>query len=50
VVGLTNYRTVNPNVTDGPAWRTEVGAWRANPNHILQLWPSGWTTRLSRPP
>jgi len=47
VVGLTNYWEVNPNVANGPAWRPEVSAWKANPNHTLQIWPNGWTTQLN---
>jgi hypothetical protein len=50
IVGLTNYWTVNPLVANGPAWRPEVAAWKANPNHLLQIWPDGWTTQLSRLP
>lgn len=36
-------------IADGPAWRPQVAAWHADPNHVLQIWPSGWKVRLPPP-
>jgi len=30
----------------GPDWRSEVAAWRADPNHPLATWPPNWGLRL----
>jgi hypothetical protein len=44
-VGTVSYHD-NPGFTAGPNWRAEVAAWRANPAHVMQIWPSGWTMTL----
>ena len=40
-----------PSGTDelstGPVWRDEVEDWQSNPRRPLQIWPTGWTMRLS---
>ncbi len=46
LVGVTNYREVNPFVSDGPAWRPEVALWESDPHHALRLWPEGWSVIL----
>jgi hypothetical protein len=49
VVGVTNYWGEAPTGSHGPSWRQEVAAWQADPSHVLQIWPRGWSMRLSRP-
>jgi hypothetical protein len=44
-VGTVSYHD-NPGFTAGPNWPAQVAAWRANPAHVLQLWPQGWTMQL----
>ncbi len=46
VVGVTNYWGEAPTGSTGPSWRQEVAAWRADPAHVLQIWPRGWSMRL----
>jgi hypothetical protein len=45
---LGAYAFVTPleNVTRGPSWRDEVALWRADPSHVLQIWPVGWSMKL----
>ena len=48
-VGLVSY--TKPSGTafaDGPDWRSEVAAWRADHNRPLAIWPQPW--KLSLPP
>ena len=45
-VGSVSYHD-NPGFTAGPNWPAQVAAWRANPAHVLQLWPAGWTMQLA---
>lgn len=46
VVGATNYSKTSSNVRDGPAWRTEVAVWQADPQHALKIWPASWFVLL----
>jgi hypothetical protein len=34
---------------NGPYWRAEVAAWRADPTHPIQVWPATWPYKV-RPP
>lgn len=45
-VGTVSYHD-NPGFTAGPSWAAQVAAWRANPAHVLEIWPPGWTMRLA---
>jgi len=36
-----------PEIAHGPDWRAEVEAWRADPEHRLQVWPKGWRLDLA---
>lgn len=45
--GAIAYRKPAPAFADGPAWPTEVAAWRANHDHPLAVWPRPWTADLS---
>jgi len=42
VVGAVDYAQPWDLIANGPAWRTEVAAWRADPSHVIQTWPRGW--------
>jgi hypothetical protein len=47
-VGLSTYFQPLRILADGPDWRTEVAAWRANPEHRLASWPMGaWLIDLA---
>ena len=47
VVGGMEYFWVPREMANGPDWRAEVAAWRANPAHLLQTWPGGgWVFAL----
>ena len=45
-VGVLNYRSTAPAVTDGPAWRAEIAAWREEPSRDIAIWPKGWSMQL----
>jgi hypothetical protein len=47
VVGLATYFRPMSNLADGPDWRAEVAAWRADPEHRLAVWPKGWFVDLA---
>jgi hypothetical protein len=34
---------------NGPYWRTEVAAWRADPAHPIQVWPATWPYKVHPP-
>ncbi len=49
LVAISVQQTVLPQdgmFVDGPSWTVEVAAWRADPNHALAIWPTGWAVRL----
>ena len=46
-VGLYAGLTPLPDIAHGPDWRAEVEAWRADPQHRLQVWPKGWLLDLA---
>lgn len=46
-VGVTSYFRPLPSLADGPDWRSEVAAWRADPQHRLAVWPKGWLVDLA---
>jgi succinate dehydrogenase hydrophobic anchor subunit len=48
VIGLHEYFWTSPFYAEGPAWRQEVHIWRKNPEHLLNIWPKGWTVQLDR--
>ena len=51
VIGANEFcRPWWPEASDGPPWRHEVSAWRADPSHILRIWPVGWTMTLAPTP
>jgi hypothetical protein len=45
-VGVVHYLRPTDIYADGPSWRKEVAAWRADPQHLLIVWPE-WRTDLS---
>jgi len=49
VIGASEFFSPWSIIANGPAWRPEVAAWQADPNHALQIWPTGWTMRLQPP-
>jgi hypothetical protein len=48
LVGITNYWIVAPPTRTGPDWRAEIAAWRAEPAHVLRIWPRPWTLEIKR--
>jgi len=46
VIGGADYFFPRDAIADGPAWRPQIAAWQADPNHVLQIWPSGWMMQL----
>jgi hypothetical protein len=47
-VGVWNYFVPTfPGAMAGPVWREQVGLWQSYPHRPLQIWPTGWTMRLS---
>ncbi len=46
-VGAYAYADPWDVIATGPSWRAEVAAWRADPRHVLQIWPRGWTMTLA---
>ncbi|HEX5307395.1 MAG TPA: hypothetical protein VFW82_15045, partial [Dyella sp.] len=48
VVGLARYPHVLATFATGPDWQHEVAAWRADPGHVLRIWPTGWVMELPR--
>jgi len=48
LVGGYNYVVPTSTIfTTGPNWRLEVAHWRNDPERPLQIWPTGWSMRLS---
>jgi hypothetical protein len=48
VVGASSYFQPLRILADGPDWRSEVAAWRADPEHRLASWPMGaWRIDLA---
>jgi hypothetical protein len=46
-VGLFQYFQPLSSLAEGPDWRSEVAAWRADPEHRLAVWPKGWLVDLA---
>jgi hypothetical protein len=44
-VGTVGFHDT-PGFTAGPDWSHQVASWRANPAHVIQIWPPGWTMPL----
>lgn len=38
-VGAVHFVQPIDTYADGPSWKREVAAWKANPNHQLEVWP-----------
>jgi hypothetical protein len=52
LVAVAGYTSILPAFTTGPAWREQVALWRANPAHLMAIWPAGdvWKLLLSPVP
>jgi len=50
LIGAAQYFVPWSIIAHGPAWRPQVAAWQADPNHSLQIWPVGWAMQLQRLP
>lgn len=46
--GVVDYRRTAFYYNGWPSWKTEVQAWRENPQHKPGIWPGGWTCELDR--
>ncbi|HEY1942271.1 MAG TPA: hypothetical protein VGH40_09130 [Roseiarcus sp.] len=46
-VGVVSYFQPLSSLAEGPDWRSEVAAWRADPEHRLAAWPKGWLVDLA---
>jgi hypothetical protein len=47
VSGTIWYFRPSPEYSDGPFWRAQVQAWRADHDHPLAVWPRPWAADLS---
>ena len=45
-VGVVSFPFPIDELADGPDWRAEVKAWRADDHHRLAIWPKGWFVDL----
>ncbi|MGI4748263.1 MAG: hypothetical protein ACRYFY_19790, partial [Janthinobacterium lividum] len=41
-VGTVQFARPWSLVSNGPAWRPEIAAWRLDPTHQIRTWPDGW--------
>ena len=50
LAGLGAYSYFDPMllVSRGPSWRHEIALWQADPSHVIQIWPAGWSMTLDR--
>jgi hypothetical protein len=47
-VGEWNYFVPDSDTSfEGPVWPEQVAQWERDPDRPLQIWPSGWTMKLS---
>jgi hypothetical protein len=46
VVGAHSYLHPSSIFSEGPSWQREIAFWQADPSHVIQLWPGGWTMTL----
>jgi len=49
VVGGTEFFRTWDLLADGPAWRAEVAAWKADRNYALRVWSAGSEIRVTLP-
>ena len=47
ITGAIGFNQPIKAMRNGPSWRAEVAAWRADHDHPLVLWPQEWTADLS---
>jgi hypothetical protein len=47
ITGAIGFTQPIKAMRNGPSWRAEVAAWRADHDHPLVLWPQEWTADLS---
>ena len=47
VIGISGFFRPISSLAEGPDWRSEVAAWRADPEHRLAVWPKGWLVDLA---
>jgi hypothetical protein len=45
IIGFATYRQPF-GWTEGPDWRAEIALWRADPGHMIRVWPDGWAMPL----
>lgn len=50
LLGAWEYAHPWSLMANGPAWSSQIAAWRANPNHRIDLWPEGWWVYLPPQP
>lgn len=50
LVGVSEYFNIDPLFFEGPSWRAEIRAWRADlpagqagSTHVFRVWPRPWT-------
>ena len=47
VIGVSGYFFPWPFIAEGPAWRPQIAAWRADPHTLLHAWPASTVLSLS---
>lgn len=45
-VGSLNFRAGTDLFANGPAWSTQIAAWRKNPRFVVSVWPDHWYMTL----
>jgi len=46
LVGIKTYRSVNPEMSQGPSWRDQVNLWRSDRGRAVTLWPPTFQIHL----
>ena len=47
MIGVLFFTVDSAGLGSGPDWSAEVAQWRADPHHVLHIWPDGWSADLS---
>ncbi len=47
---MLNFNVIIPGYSTGYSWKEEIIEWNKDNNHIIKIWPSGWTMALPKNP
>lgn len=50
LIGIKTYRSVNPEMAQGPSWSEQVNLWRSDHARAITLWPPTFQIHLAAPP